>query len=104
MRIFLDDTRETPQGWTRTYTVAETIELLKTRQVMELSLDNDLGEGIPEGYLALNWLEETVFNDETFPVPMMMVHSSNASRVQDMNRAITSIYRMESKRAHNNGH
>jgi hypothetical protein len=76
----------------------------RERQVLELSLDNDLGEGLQEGYVVLNFLEETVFNDETFPVPLMAVHSSNASRVQDMNRAITSIYRMESKRAHNNGH
>lgn len=95
MRVFLDDKREAPEGWIRTYTVAETIELLKTRQVMELSLDNDLGEGIPEGYLVLNKLEEIVFNDKTFPVPLMQVHSSNASRVQDMNRAISSIYRIE---------
>lgn len=100
MRVFLDDKRDTPLGWARTYTVDETIQLLKTRKVLELSLDNDLGEGIPEGYKVLNWLEEQVFNDDTFPVPTMAVHSSNASRVEDMNRAITSIYRMESKRAH----
>lgn len=99
MRVFLDDKRETPNNWVRTFTVEETIELLKTRQVLELSLDNDLGEGLQEGHVVLSWLEEQVFHDDTFPVPVMVAHSSNASRVEDMNRAITSIYRMEIKRA-----
>lgn len=90
----MDDARETPQGWHRTYTVAETIETLKTRTVTHLSLDNDLGENQPEGYKVLDWLEETIYNDCTFPLPEITVHSSNASRVQYMHRALSSIERI----------
>lgn len=37
MKIFLDDVRETPEGYVRCYWPSEVIELLKTNQVTELS-------------------------------------------------------------------
>jgi hypothetical protein len=94
MKIYMDDARDTPLGWQRTFTVEATIQLLETRMVTHLSLDNDLGEGQPEGYKVLDWLEETVYNDQSFPIPIMTVHSSNAARVQDMTRAIQSILKI----------
>ena len=90
----MDDARETPRGWTRTYTVDETITVLLTRTVTHLSLDNDLGEDQKEGYKVLDWLEETVYNDRTFPLPEVTIHSSNASRVEYMQRALNSIERI----------
>lgn len=42
MKIFLDDERETPETWIRTYTAEQTIEYLKTGLVTQLSLDHDL--------------------------------------------------------------
>lgn len=53
MKIFLDDFRSTPDGWVRTYTPKETIELRKSCQVEALILDHDLGddEGIGTGGL-----------------------------------------------------
>lgn len=97
MKIFLDDCRETPPGFTRTYTVAETIAFIDTRQVSVLSLDNDLGNGEPEGYLALDHLEMLVFNDASFPIPAITIHSSNASRVEYMELGIESIHRIRNK-------
>lgn len=94
MKLYMDDARETPMGWDRTYTVAETISALKTRTVTHLSLDNDLGEDQPEGYKVVDWLEETIYNDMTFPLPEVTVHSSNASRVEYMQRALRSIERI----------
>jgi hypothetical protein len=94
MRIYMDDARETPDGWTRTYTVEETIAALLTRKVTHLSLDNDLGEGQPEGYKVIDWLEETVHGDMHFPMPEVQIHSSNASRVEYMHRALRSIERI----------
>lgn len=93
MKVFMDDERQTPEGWTRTYNVEETKTLLLTRQVTHLSLDNDLGSEDPktEGYNVLNWLEEQVFDDSTFPIPEMQVHSSNASRAQSMRLAIKKL-------------
>ncbi len=94
MKLYMDDARDTPDGWTRTYTVDETINVLQTRMVTHLSLDNDLGEDQPEGYKVIDWLEETVYNDITFPMPEVYIHSSNASRVQYMQRALQSIERI----------
>jgi hypothetical protein len=94
MKVYMDDARDTPQEWHRTYTVEETIECLRTRTVTHLSLDNDLGENQNEGYKVIDWLEETIYNDMTFPLPEVTIHSSNASRVEYMNRALMSIKRI----------
>jgi hypothetical protein len=94
IKVYLDDERCTPEGWVRTYTVEETIEKLETRQVYHLSLDNDLGEGLQEGYKVLDWLEEKVYNTPSFPIPEISVHSANSSRVQYMLRACKSIERI----------
>jgi hypothetical protein len=94
VKVYMDDERLTPVGWYRTFTVEQTIEQLETRQVSDLSLDNDLGEEFQEGYKVLDWLEETVYNDHTFPIPKVTIHSANASRVQYMQRALQSIERI----------
>lgn len=94
MKIYLDDERVTPEGWIRAYTVEQVIEYLKTRQVKFLSLDNDLGEGFQEGWKVLDFLEETVYNDLTFPIPVITIHSANASRVQYMQQALRTIERI----------
>ena len=86
--------RETPVGWHRTYTVEETITFLGTRQVEELSLDNDLGEGFLEGYKVVDFLEEAVYNDITYLIPVITIHSSNAARVEYMEQAVANIHRI----------
>lgn len=82
--VYLDDERKTPEGYVRTYTPKETIEILKTQQVEHLSLDHDLGddENIGTGYDVLVWLEESVFSGEYyekygFNVPWIDIHSMN---------------------------
>lgn len=83
MNIFLDDCRETPEGFNRTYTVEETIALLeKCRdegiEVNILSLDNDLGEGMKEGRKVVDFLDRYHFLNN-FPLPReVRIHSSNA--------------------------
>lgn len=42
MKVYLDDVRPTPDGWVRTYTSQETIDLLTNNDVDEVSLDHDL--------------------------------------------------------------
>lgn len=42
MKIYLDDIRDTPNGWIRTYSSDETIKLLEAGGVEEISLDHDL--------------------------------------------------------------
>jgi hypothetical protein len=93
MKVYMDDARDTPLGWTRTYNIEDTKALLATREVTHLSLDNDLGseDWTTEGYNVVDWLEEQVYNDPTFPIPEMTVHSSNASRMRYMNQVIRKL-------------
>jgi len=78
MKIWLDDIREAPPGWTRTYTVSQTIQLLRTGQVSELSLDYDLPETDPghTGDEVLEWLKIRLAQGK-LPAPVIHVHSIN---------------------------
>ena len=91
MKIYLDDIRKEPDGWTRTYTVEETIDALITGKVTHLSLDNDLGEGLLEGYKVLDYLEELVHYNPEFPIPDITIHSSNGVRVKYMQTIIEKL-------------
>lgn len=102
MKIFLDDERPVPTGWTGVGWPSEVIGLLETGDVTHISLDHDLGdaedaarEGRTErtGYDVLVWLEERVFFDANFPVPVISIHSANAAGRERMQRAIVSIER-----------
>jgi len=105
MKIFLDDERATPIGFTRCWTVFEVINLLKQRNVTHLSLDNDLG--IPgkenEGYQVIRYLEELCDErnpdcDLTFPIPNLRVHSANASAIKDMTAGIKKLHAWKAER------
>ena len=93
MKVFLDDERDTPAGWVRTYWPEEVIELLKSGNVTEVSLDHDLGDDAHgTGYSVLLWIEEQVVINGMRP-PVLLVHSANSSARQKMEAAIASIYR-----------
>jgi len=87
MKIYLDDVRPTPEGWTHSRTAEETFELIKAGGVKEVSLDNDLGGGYTEGYMVMRWLEELVLTDqipyEHLP-ERFTFHTDNVDRQSDM--------------------
>jgi hypothetical protein len=95
MKIYLDDDanyRITPDGWHRTFTASETIELLKTEQVTHLSLDHDLGPlEAGTGYDVVCWIEQMVI-EKQFNPPIMTIHSANPVGRQKMQAAIQMIY------------
>ncbi|MBV6512524.1 MAG: hypothetical protein FMNOHCHN_02031 [Ignavibacteriaceae bacterium] len=98
LKVYLDDERlPDDETWYLTETPEETIELLKTGRVNELSLDNDLGlpndEGKPErdGYSVCVWLEEQVFVNRFTPPQEMKVHSANAVASERMRVVIEKI-------------
>jgi len=91
MKVFLDDERETPQGWTRVYWPIEAIKLLQSGQVEEISLDHDLGDDVRgTGYDVLLWIEEEVIL-KGFNPPVIKIHSANESARIKMQLAVRSI-------------
>ena len=91
LRIYLDDERDTPEGWIRVYCPDEAIELLKTGEVAEISLDHDLGnDERGTGYDVILWIEEAVIT-EGFRPPRIKVHSANASAREKMELGIQTI-------------
>lgn len=96
IKLYLDDERPTPDGWVRVWGIQQAKIILSTRKVSHLSVDNDLGNLDPktEGFNLLNWLEETVYNDPTFPVPVITVHSANAGRVPSMRQTAAKLERI----------
>ena len=99
MRVYLDDERPTPDGWVRVYWPSEAIALLETGQVLELSLDHDLGDDARgTGYDVVLWIEEAVAL-RGFRPPKIGVHSANASAREKMLAGIQSIERLFAGRA-----
>ncbi len=98
MKVYLDDERDTPEGWTRTYWPSETIELLEKGCVSHLSLDHDLGDHERgTGYDVVLWVEEAVFVRGFLP-PKMKVHSTNSSAREKMESGIRRIERFNAER------
>lgn len=87
--IYLDDERPTPTGWIRTYSVQETIDLIRQHEgnIYQISLDNDLGVGLDEGYHVMNWIEKEAFNNTLKPIPHLMIHTGNSSARDRMMKA-----------------
>jgi len=97
MKVYLDDLRKAPDGWVHVYWPDEAIELLKTGQVEEISLDHDLGDDSHgTGYDVVLWIEEAVAT-EGFSPPAIKVHSANTAARQRMEAGIQSIEKMTGK-------
>jgi hypothetical protein len=93
MKVYLDDERPAPEGWTRVKTPEEAIELLKSNRVTHLSVDHDLGLSDERtGYTVLLWIEEQVV-ESGFAPPPITVHSANVGARTRMDSAVESINR-----------
>ncbi len=98
MQVYLDDDlvyRPTPSGWVRTLTAHETIELLKTGKVVEVSLDHDLGDEAVCGcgYDVINWIEQEVALNGFTP-PLIRIHTANSSARSKMELGVRSIEKL----------
>jgi hypothetical protein len=56
--------------------IEEAIEFLLNGNVVYISFDNDLGEGMREGWQLAEWIEEKAYNKEILPLKWR-VHSQN---------------------------
>ena len=73
MKLWLDDVRPAPPGWTHARTVDEAQTWLATGVVEEASLDHDLGFEQPDGSMLVRWMAMTGHWPKQRPV----VHSMN---------------------------
>ncbi|MEM1007702.1 MAG: cyclic-phosphate processing receiver domain-containing protein [Myxococcota bacterium] len=91
MKVYLDDERTPPAGWTLVRWPQDAIDLLMTGQVTALSLDHDLGDDDRgTGYDVILWIEEAVATQGFVP-PTISVHSANASARVKMELGVQSI-------------
>lgn len=103
MKLFIDDLRECPSGFELARDYDEAVKFIETRKVTHVSFDHDLGEE-PDGsvkksgYDVAKWLEERVYTDDTFPIPVMTVHSANPRGIINLKLAIKSIERAQERR------
>jgi hypothetical protein len=95
LRVWLDDDlvdRRAPEGWVQVTTAREAIELLDGGEVVELSLDHDLGDDElnGRGIDVVNWLgeQQEVHGRHLWPVQGITLHTANAYGRDAMARAI----------------
>jgi hypothetical protein len=100
MKIWLDDVRVAPPGWTWVKTPEEAIALLETGLVLEISLDHDLGlDEQRTGYTVAAWMENAVATGSFEPPTSIVVHSANPVGRARMDMAIASIVRLRAARS-----
>ncbi|MEL6428870.1 MAG: cyclic-phosphate processing receiver domain-containing protein [Planctomycetota bacterium] len=98
MRVFLDDERTPPDGWTLVRWPDEAIALLRTGPVEALSLDHDLGDDERgTGYDVVLWLETQVAL-HGFDPPELRVHSANSAARARMEAGLASMARLVARR------
>lgn len=98
MKVYLDDERSTPDGWTRVYWPDEAIALLRAGAVEEISLDHDLGDDARgTGYDVVVWIEEAVATSDFVP-PRIHVHSANGAARVRMLAGVAAIERFARRR------
>lgn len=97
MKIYLDDERVAPAGWTQVRWPDEAIKLLQAGAVTHLSLDHDLGDDQRgTGYDVLLWIEQEVALRQFIPPASIEVHSANPAGRKRMLAAIESIMKIAS--------
>jgi hypothetical protein len=75
-KVWLDDIRPAPLGWTHVKSARAAITLLAEGTVTEVSLDHDLGDYAADGgdgIAVVDWMAE----HDVWPVDGIAVHSAN---------------------------
>ncbi len=111
VRLYLDDVRKCPVGWTLARSVAEAIDVMKRWTVVEASLDHDLGacdeclkreevaalaangaflcQHVPNGMEFVRWMKRT----GVWPTSKPTVHSANGGKAPLMREEIEAHWR-----------
>ena len=96
MKVFLDDERQTPEGWHRLLARRGHC-FLETGTVEKISLDHDLGDDVRgTGYAVILWIEEAVAT-RGFKPPIITVHSANSSAADKMRAGVLAIQQLATR-------
>ena len=106
MKLWLDDVRKPPKGWVWAINYDEAVSHLMTGEVVEISLDHDLGMEVignhkniligvesqtaKTGYDVACWIEEEVYEGR-LTAPIMYCHSANPVGKGRINQVITKV-------------
>jgi hypothetical protein len=97
VKLYLDDIRDTPEGWVRCFWPEEVINFLVKNpgEVSDISLDHDLGEiDGRTGYDVVLWIQEQVFLGLwAHEIPNIVCHSDNGPGRQGIQTGIEAIHR-----------
>ena len=93
IKLYLDDERKAPKGWTSVKSAEMAIQLIKQGVVEEISLDHDLGRK-KTGYDVLLWMEQAVREGQTVP-SLIHIHTANPVGRMKMIQAIDAINRFK---------
>ena len=98
IKVYLDDLRTPPVGFTLVKDARTAIELITEdwEIIEEISLDHDLGdeELYGNGYQVVCEIEDFVFNTRPTHLPYIHVHSANPIGRKRMEYGIRNIERM----------
>ncbi len=83
VKVYFGTRQNSPQGWMRTRTVEETLELLGSRDVTHLSLE---GSGEP----VLRWIDRAV-RENGFEAPEITIHSTDPAERARLDAAVQQI-------------
>ena len=94
LKLFLDDEREAPPGWTLCRSVeALRVHLRSTAQIEAMSLDYDMGSGYETGLHALDWILKEVKSNPSFTPPASIrAHTRSIDMGIEMRRKIGEIH------------
>jgi hypothetical protein len=95
MKLYVDDAREAPTGWTVARTFEEAMQRIASGKVTELSLDHDLGaEGTETGYDILKMIERAMMQVGFVPPEKIKIHTANPAGYRNMKLALESIHKL----------
>jgi hypothetical protein len=94
VKLWLDDTRPAPNGWSWAKTASEAISLLKMEKIEEISLDYDLGSAslYGTGYDVALFIEEGA-RSGSLEKMKWAIHSETPDGVYRMETALFSADR-----------
>ena len=88
LKLFVDDIRECPKGWTPARSVTEAIRILATQTVDEVSLDHDIVDGRSSPFSVV--ASEETFMTVAFYINLMVekpkirIHTANIPKGYEM--------------------